>query len=40
MTYWKDEVEDLLIKEKNMKVEMKEFLKRLDMKEVKIIRNE
>lgn len=40
MIFWKDEVEDLLIKEKNLKAEMKEFIKRLDMKEIKSMRNE
>jgi hypothetical protein len=33
-------VEDLMIKEKNMKSEMKDVLKRIDMKELKTLRND
>jgi hypothetical protein len=33
-------VEDLMIKEKNMKSEMKDVLKRIDMKELKGLRND
>ena len=36
----KEEVEDLLIKEKNMKVELKDILRRIDMKELTNLRND
>lgn len=31
----REEVEDLLIKEKNMKAEMKDVIRRVDMKDIK-----
>lgn len=40
MVELREEVEDLLIKEKNMKSEMKDILKRIDMKELKGLRND
>ena len=36
----REEVEDLLIKEKNMKIELKDILRKIDMKELKNLRNE
>jgi hypothetical protein len=36
----REEVEDLLIKEKNMKNEMRDILRKIDMKEIKNLRNE
>ena len=36
----REDAEDLLIKEKNLKVELREVLRRVDMKELKILRNE
>ena len=36
----KEEVEHMLLKEKNMKSELRDVLKRIDMKELKSMRNE
>eukprot|EP00347_Sterkiella_histriomuscorum_P021796 403332737 len=36
----REEVEDLLIKEKNMKAEMKDVIRRVDMKDIKQLRND
>jgi hypothetical protein len=36
----REEIEDLLIKEKNMKNEMRDILRKIDMKELKGLRNE
>lgn len=35
----KEEIEDLIIKEKNMKQDLKDVLKKTDMKELKVLRN-
>lgn len=36
----REEVEDLMIKEKNMKTEMRDVIKRIDMKDIKTLRND
>ena len=36
----REEVEDLLIKEKNMKAEIRDVFKRVDMKDIKALRND